>query len=128
MDGVAGLDGIIRQALMATTEVEAGFFIKSVTMLAWYHLNKKPVVSVSTEFAVPRAITEDGTAALVLATDYVFWTDTVATAADRFTAFRDDDADRSLELWLLGDMSARTSEELTARNIQVHTNLVEVAD
>ena len=128
MDGVAGLDGIIRQALMATTEVEAGFFITSVTMLAWYHLNKQPVVSVSTEFAVPRAITEDGTAALVLATDYVFWTDTVATAADRFTALRDEDADRSLELWLLGDMSARTSEELTARNIQVHTNLVEVAD
>ncbi len=64
----------------------------------------------------------------MLATDYVFWTDTVATAADRFTAFRDDDADRSLELWLLGDMSARTAEELTARNIQVHTNLVEVAD
>jgi hypothetical protein len=42
IEGAAGRDGILRQALNVETEAEANFLIKSVTMLAWYHLNQKP--------------------------------------------------------------------------------------
>ena len=128
MDGVTGRDGILRQALIADTEAEVGFFVKSVTMLAWYHLNKKPIVEVLTEVVVPRGVAEDGTAVLLFAADYVFWTDTVATAADSYAALRGDDEDRVLELWLLGGMSERTASELAARNITVHTDLVELRE
>ena len=128
LEGVKGRDGILRQALVADTEAEVGFFVKSVTMLAWYHLNKKPIVEVLTEVVVPRGVTEDGTAVLLFAADHVFWTDTVATAADGYAALRGDDEDRVLELWLLGGMSERTASELAARNITVHTDLVELRD
>ena len=128
MEGVEGRDGILRQALIADTEAEVGFFVKSATMLAWYHLNKKPLAKVLTEFAVPRGIAEDGTATLLFAADHVFWTETVAEAADNYAALRGDDSDRVLELWLLGDMSERTAQELAARDITVYANLVELAD
>ncbi len=128
MDGVEGRDGILRQALVADNEAEVGFFVKSTTMLAWYHLNKKPLERVLTEFVIPRGIATDGTATLLFAADYVFWTETVAEAADNYAALRGDEPDRALELWLIGDVSERTAEELAARNIVVRTNLVEFAD
>jgi len=128
MDGVAGRDGVLRQALIADTDAEVGFFVKSVTMLAWYHLNKKPLAEVLTEVAVPRGIAEDGSGALLLAADYVYWTETVAEAAAGYASLRGDDKDRLLELWLLGGMSERTASELEVLDITVHTNLVGLAD
>ncbi len=128
MEGVKGCDGILRQAMIADTDAEVGFFVKSLTMLAWYHLNKRPVVEVLTESVIPRGVTEDGGAVWLLATDHVFWTDTVAAAADNFAGLRGDDEGRSLELWLLGGMSARTAKELETRDIAVHTQLVHLAN
>ena len=128
MDGVKGRDGILRQALIADTEAEVGFFVKSVTMLAWYHLNKKPLVEVYTDVVVPRGVANDGTVTLLFAADYVFWTDTVAEAADGYAALRGDDEHRVLELWLLGGMSERMASELAARNITAHTDLIELGD
>lgn len=127
MEGVDGREGILRQALVADTEAEVGFFVKSTTMLAWYHLNQRPLREVRTEFAIPRGIARDGTVTLLMAADYVFWTETVAEAADNYVALRGDDPDRALELWLIGDVSDRTATELRARNITVHKNLVDFA-
>ena len=128
MDGVEGRDGILRQALVADTEAEVGFFVKSTTMLAWYHLNKKPLEKVLTEFVIPRGVAKDGTATLLFAADHVFWTETVANAADSYAALREEGSDRELELWLIGDVSERTAKELAERNITVYTNLVDFAD
>ena len=96
--------------------------------MASSRLNKKPLKKVLTEFAIPRGIAEDGTATLLFAADYVFWTETVAAAADSYAALRGDDSERTLELWLLGDLSERTAAELAARNITVYSDLVELAD
>jgi hypothetical protein len=65
---------------------------------------------------------------LLFAADYVFWTDTVAEAADGYAALRGDDEHRVLELWLLGGMSERMASELAARNITAHTDLIELGD
>lgn len=64
IEGAEGRDGILRQALNAETESEANFLIKSVTMLAWYHIDKKPITAVMTYTAVPVGVSEDGTAAV----------------------------------------------------------------
>ncbi len=115
-----GRAGILRQALNAETEAEANFLIKSVTMLSWYHINKKPIAVVQTYAAVPVGITEEGTVVLTFAVDHVYWTDVIAAAAKSHatTAMREKNA--AGEVWLLGTASERVREELTGLGFAVH--------
>ena len=121
--GATGRDGILRQALNAQTEAEANFLIKSVTMLAWYHLNQKPVTSVLTYAAVPAGVTEDGTTALVFAVDHVYWTETIAGLAAGHAAQASGDNTGAREVWLLGTASKRTGEALTELGFVVHEDV-----
>lgn len=128
MDAVSGRDGILRQALALETESQIGFFVKSVAMLAWYHINKQPLEKVLTDTVVPRGMTKEGDATLLLATDYAFWTEEAALTAANYAALRDVNKDMRIELWLLGGLSDRAAAELDELGIEVHTNLVELAD
>ena len=116
-----GRDGILNQALNVRTEHEANFLIKSVTMLAWYHLNQNAVASVQTYAAVPVGITEDGDAALLFAVDHVYWTDTIAEAAAGHAAQMGDAG--AGEVWLLGTASERTRVELDALGFSVREDV-----
>lgn len=121
-----GREGILRQALNTETEAEANFLIRSVTMLAWYHLNQKPVTSVLTYAAVPVGVTEDGTTALVFAVDHVYWTKTIAAAAaGHASQTQSGDASNS-EVWLMGTASKRVMKELTNVGFVVHENVADV--
>ena len=118
--GAEGRDGILRQALNAESEAEANFLIKSVTMLAWYHLNKKPVTEVLTYAAVPAAVTEDGTAALLFAVDHVYWTETIAAAAIRHAEQAAANDAGAGEIWFLGTASKRARKALKALGFDVN--------
>lgn len=120
---VQGRGGILRQALISRTEAEAGFFIKSVALLAWYHLNQEPFESVLTNTVIPAGITADGKVVLTLAVDHVYWTDSVAGASDNLARLRPDRTERPHEIWMLGTTSARCKEELTALGFIVHEDL-----
>ncbi|RZV34592.1 MAG: hypothetical protein EX272_12415 [Chromatiales bacterium] len=123
IDGASGRDGILRQALNAETEAEANFLIKSVTMLAWYHLTQSPVVAVSTYAAVPSGTTEDGARVLVFAVDHVYWTETIAEAAGKHAAQSNEDGASKATVWLLGTASRRTADELARLGLEVHENV-----
>jgi len=123
---VQGRGGILRQALNPRTEAEAGFFIKSMALLAWYHLNQEPFDSVLTNSVIPTGITADGTVVLTLATDHVYWTDDVAEASDNLARLRPDRAERPHEIWLLGTASVRCREELGALGFVVHEDLAAI--
>lgn len=120
LEGVAGRDGILRQALNPETEAEVNFFVDSLTMLAWYHRNQNPVASVNTSAAIPSAILGNGATVLTIAVDHLYWTETIATAADKYLGLAE--AERTHEVWLLGSVSQRSHAELAARNFEVHTN------
>ncbi len=123
IEGAKGRDGILRQALNAETESEANFLIQSVTMLAWYHIDQKPITAVMTYSAVPVGITEDGTAALLFAVDHVYWTDTIADAAQNHAAQAVGQQNSVGEVWLLGTASDRTRQELTGLGFSVRENV-----
>ena len=116
-----GREGILRQALNVETEAEANFLIKSVTMMAWYHINRAPVTSVMTYAAIPVGFTDDGTAAFLFAVDHVYWTDTIAEAAGNHAA--QSGADSDSEIWLLGTASERTKTELDRLGFSVQENV-----
>jgi hypothetical protein len=119
----SGRDGILRQALNAETEAEANFLIKSVTMLAWYHLNQKPVTSVLTYAAVPAGVTDDGTTALVFAVDHVYWTEAIAALAAGHASRTGADDTGASEVWLLGSASKRASKAMKELGFVVHQDV-----
>ena len=123
---VEGREGVLRQALNPKSEAEVGFFIKSVTLLAWYHLSQSPIVSVNTDAAIPTGLTKDGKLVLLVATDHVYWTESVAQAADRFTTLGTDALTEAREVWLLGSASERCEHEMTNLGWDVHENLSEI--
>ena len=118
LEGVSGRDGILSQTLSLEGEIEINFFIKSITMLAWYHRNQNPVASVDTSNAIPAAILGDGATVLAFAVDHVYWTDTIAKAAAEYVGLGG--KERSREIWLLGTASKRCNAELSALGFDVH--------
>ncbi|MCH8250197.1 MAG: hypothetical protein IH913_11385 [Proteobacteria bacterium] len=124
IDGASGRDGILRQALNAESWDEAQFLIKSVVMLAWYHINQKPVNAVTTLTAIPTGITADGTTAMLFAVDHVYWTETVAEVAGNRAATTPGHPNGVREIWLLGSASDRSREELQKLGFEVHEDVL----
>ncbi len=111
LDGVAGRDGILQQSLNPESEAESRFLVESVTMLAWYHHNQRPIVALNTELAIPAALADDRRGVFVFATDYVYWTEDVAEAARNYASTTDAPVK---ELWLLGRVSDRCRAALAS--------------
>ena len=86
-------------------------------------LNQDPFESVLTNTVIPAGITADGKVVLTLAVDHVYWTDSVAQAADNLARLRSDRTERPHEIWMLGTTSARCREELSALGFIVHEDL-----
>ena len=122
---VTGSDGILRQARDLRTPVEVGYFVRSVALLAWYHSNKQPLASVSTELAIPGGIRADGTTVLLFPSDYVYWTETMAQAAREFRALGTGSPDLKPELWILGSVSKRTRTELDKLGYDLYTEFAD---
>ena len=123
---VEGRAGILTQALNAKTDAEVRFFVRSVALLAWYHLNQNPIVSVNTDAVLPAGFTETDKSVVLVAADHVYWTESLAQAADRFTQSGADAVIATREVWLLGSTSERFNHEMTNLGWDVHQNLAEV--
>lgn len=121
LEGVDGRDGILRQSLNPETEPEINFFIKSLTLLAWYHRNQNPLASVDTSAAIPAAILANGTTVLAFAVDHVYWTETIAQVAQNYANLGA--AGQVREVWLLGSASERCRAEMENLGFTVHVNV-----
>jgi hypothetical protein len=121
LESVTGLDGILRQSLNVFTEVEALYFVRAVSLLAWYHQNQSELASVNAELAIPGGVKADGTAVLLFPSDYVYWTETMAQAAQDYLALNEGQAGQKPELWILGQVSERARGELLTLGYELHT-------
>ena len=126
LENVAGRDGILRQALNPKEEVEVGYFVRAVALLAWYHVNREPFASISTELAIPGGITENGKSVMLFPSDHVHWTEEMAEAATEYHSVGRSRSEHVRELWILGTASVRTRQELLALGYDLHTDLAEM--
>ena len=120
---VEGRAGILSRSLVAKTDAEVRFFVRSVALLAWYHINQSPIVSVTTDTLIPGGRTEDGKTVMLFAVDHLYWTEDVARAKEVFAGLRAAPGDHSPEVWFLGTVSDRCRNELYAIGWDVHENL-----
>ena len=121
LGGVDGREGILRQSLNPDTEPEINFFIKSLTLLAWYHRNQNPVASVDTSAAIPTAILGNGATVLAFAVDHIYWTETIAQVAQNYANLGEVGQPR--EVWLLGSASERCRAELENLGFTVNVDV-----
>ena len=126
LDGADGRPGIVRESLMVRTEAEARFFVRSVVMLAWYHMNERPVTRVIADMAIPIGVRADDTAIALAAADRVYWSETVAEAA-AYHRETTDLPDTGHELWLSGGVSERARRELAALGWDIRENVTIMA-
>jgi len=122
LDGVAGRDGILTQALNPQSEEEVGFFVRSLVLLGWYHMHRTPITAVDTQLAIPAGITDSGTIVFLLATDHVYWTETHAEEAHTFALLGSETDNRRREIWFLRTISDRTRQGLDELGVIVHTD------
>ena len=127
LENVAGRDGILRQALNPKEEVEVGYFVRAVSLLAWYHRNREPFASITTDLAIPGGITEDGKSVMLFPSDHVYWTEPMAEAATEYQSVSSHHPELARELWILGTTSVRTREELLALGYDLRTEFAEMA-
>jgi hypothetical protein len=120
---VEGRAGILIQALNVKTDAEVRFFVRTVALLAWYHHNQTPIVSVITATATPGGITDHDKAVMLFAVDHVYWTEEIAQEEDVFAGLGATVSDNSPEAWFLGTASDRCRNELSAAGWDVHENL-----
>ena len=77
--GVAALDGVDNrlalagQAVTATSDVEALFFLESVAMALWFHENEAPLERLVVETGLPAGVTADGRVVVFAAVDFPHW-------------------------------------------------------
>ena len=126
LENVDGRDGILRQALNPREELEVGYFVRAVALLAWYHVKREPFTSVSTELAIPGGITENGKSVMLFPSDHVHWTEEMAEAATEYHSVGRSRSEHVRELWILGTASVRTRQELLALGYELHTDFAEM--
>lgn len=123
LDGVDGRAGILAQALNARSETEARFFVESVLMLAWYHRNEQAIVAVTTEMTIPIGLRAGGSTIALLPADRVYWTESIAQTAGRYSMSRGGSEDQTHDLWLTGTVSERGRRNLARLGWDVRENI-----
>lgn len=126
LEGVEGATDILVQALHPKEEVEVSYLVRAVTLLAWYHRNRQPFVSISTELAIPGGITANGKSVLLFPSDHVYWTEAMADAAIEYHSVGGVQEDGAHEIWIIGTTSDRTAQELLALEYDLHTDFSEM--
>ncbi|EED31074.1 conserved hypothetical protein [gamma proteobacterium NOR5-3] len=122
LESAEGATDILVQALHPEDEVEVRYLVRAVTLLAWYHVNREPFVSISTELAIPGGITANGKSVLLFPSDHVYWTEPMADAAMEYQSVGAAGEGSAHEIWILGTTSDRTAQELLTLEYDLHTD------
>ncbi len=117
---------LVEHALAVDSEVEARFFVESVTLLAWYHRNQSPLGIVLEETRFPFAITQNKRLISLLPVDYLFWTGGIANATRGFAASLEALPVKNREFWASGKVSERCQNELAALGWTVRDNVAKL--
>ena len=115
-----GREAYLKAALVAQDEDEANFFVYTAQIMRGCHERVSPITQISMLETLPIAQTRSGVALIPFALDYGVWT----VNADRLSqhlkaSYRAPGFNKRFELWVLGTLSAKASQELAARGFTV---------
>lgn len=118
MDGVANRTLPVKVALQANTPETARMIAEMTVMAAGYHMNVAPVRGFAPMARLFRTEKKDGGAVILLPTDYVIWSEKVASVAAGIV--QQSKAAGSSEIWTLGTFSDQAQRGLKEQGWQIH--------
>jgi hypothetical protein len=123
MSGVEGRAALVAQAAAVESETAAWFVTENALLAAWYHAQRTPIARLLPGGAAAAAVTADGRAVILAATDHVVWTGDLEAAATRFKQQAAAQEARGLEVGFAGTVSPRAVTELGALGYTVSGEL-----
>jgi hypothetical protein len=106
----------VAQAATAEAEVDARFFQEGAYMAELFHQQESPILGIIPELPGACVIAKGDRFACLYPVDYVVWTETVASYAERATRYAETNFPTARrEMWLTGRSSPRAASELRKR-------------
>jgi hypothetical protein len=125
--GTIGVDPtrFLEAACRALTEQDSNYFQSLAQVLARYHKSKAPLVSIRLEEERVCAIDSNGILVVPLSCDYAIWNESNAGRVELFSQLPQSKTEiKGLALWVDGKISARATQELKNRKIDVATEVL----
>ncbi len=122
LEGVENRLGLAAQAVTATSEVEALFFLESVAMALWFHNNDAPLKKIVVVTGLPAGITNDGRVVVFAAVDFPHWSNLLAEVIHDMQRAYSDLAPRH-ELLLAGKASRNFIAHVEELDWKVRTGI-----
>ncbi len=117
MKGVDNRDLFIQVALQAGDLDMAKTITKIVVMSAGYHKNIAPLKTFTPFARITQGVRKDGTRVVLIPADHVLWSKKVAETVSSVSSTG---SGINYELWVLGSLSNRTTEELQKLGWKTH--------
>jgi len=119
MTKVEGLSMFSDQLSGSQSFEQSRFVLRTLSLMAWHHKAVGEISSFMSDDGLPYARTTSGDLLIVMPVDHVLWTETVATRIDHLSKYADENRLAQKSLWMLGQVSDRTREELARRDWQL---------
>ena len=98
--------------------------VATLLLTVWFNDNQSEVLSIVDELEVPTVITQDNRLVSIFAVDYLCWSKETADAVlNHAEALKNYDFDKK-EIWILGDISERSRQELNTLGFDVHDDII----
>jgi len=121
LSGVADRAAFLERVAAVDSEAGAFYFADSAEMLERFHRTQAPLTRIVPAQAAAVALTKDGRLVHLVPADFVPWTQQVAQAVDTAAQrAKQEFGTARPELWITGEASARTRQELSARGWGLH--------
>lgn len=120
MPGVANRELFIKVALQASTPDMAKVIMEVAVMAAGYHQHISPLAGFAPMARLVKALRKDGTVVVLLPTDYMIWTQRVASVAGDMVQQGKAGKAAGFEIWTLGTFSDQARSALKATGWQTH--------
>jgi hypothetical protein len=111
--GVAGREAFLAVALEAQDETDANLYTAMAQLLRGYHQTVSPLTTIARLNRLTVAKTRAGQSVVALPADQLIWTDRVDQVSSLLAG------EGKTDLWLTGNASARSRQQLQARGITV---------
>ena len=117
---VANREEVIEDAVVASSISESKFFMNIVLLLVWFNNTQSSLKEIINHGDITSGLTVDNKIVTIIPVDYLCWSEKVAGAATFHTqVFSDVDADVK-ELWIVGEISERSTLGFTNLGWEVH--------
>lgn len=117
LEGIANRALVVKVGLQASTTETARMITEMTAMTAGYHLNIAPLTGFAPMARLFRAEKKDGGTVILLPTDYMIWSEKVASVA---SGIAQQGKAAPLEIWTLGSFSDKARQALKDQGWQIH--------